>query len=179
MKTFFINHGFMATVVIAQEVSKTDPYHQKTGGYGYLIGEDRDCSVWWTEAAYKVLRDTPIPKNKDGEIKIWSAKNEYESFILVVKPATRMENFRITIPNLKDGEGNTIDNSNITIRKVEYVHVKPTDSYGFAGWWRSAPSLRTARNHLSRRKSTFLDYCESAFGCICGRLLRKYAAQLR
>ena len=127
---------FMATEVMAQEVSKTDPYHQKTGGFGYLIGEDLDCSVWWAEAAYKVLRDTPVPKNKDGEIKMWSAKNEFESFILVVKPAARMENFRISIPYLKDGEGNTIDESNITIRKVEYVHVKkPTDSYGFAGWW--------------------------------------------
>ncbi len=126
----------MTSVVIAQELSKIDPNHLKEGGYGYLINEDRDCSVWWTEGAYKVMRDAPVPKNKEGEIKIWSAKNEYESFILVVKPTTRLENFRITIPNLEDGEGNTIDKSNITIRKVEYVQVTtPTDSYGLAGWW--------------------------------------------
>ncbi len=125
-----------ASVAIAQEVSKIDPNHLKEGGYGYLIDEDRDCSVWWAEAAYKVMRDAPLPKNRGSEIKMWSAKNEYESFILVVKPTTRMENFRITVPDLKDSKGNTIDNSNITMRKVEYVHVKkPTDSYGFAGWW--------------------------------------------
>ncbi len=126
----------MTSVAIAQEVSKTDPNHLKEGGYGYLINEDRDCSVWWAEAAYKVMRDAPTPTAKDGEVKMWSAKNEHESFILVVKPATRLENFRITIPNLEDGKGNTIDKCNITIRKVEYVHVKdPTDSYGFSGWW--------------------------------------------
>ena len=110
---------FMATAVIAQEVSKTDPYHQKTGGFGYLIGEDRDCSVWWAEAAYKVLRDTHVPKNKDGKIKMWSAKNEFESFILVVKPVARMENFRISFPYLKDGEGNKL---NWVARSLEENH---------------------------------------------------------
>ncbi|MBK7480605.1 MAG: hypothetical protein IPI69_13405 [Bacteroidales bacterium] len=109
----------MATMVIAQEVSKTDPDHQKTGGFGYLIGEDRDCSVWWAEAAYKVLRDTHVPKNKDGKIKMWSAKNEFESFILVVKPVARMENFRISFPYLKDGEGNKL---NWVARSLEENH---------------------------------------------------------
>ena len=126
----------MAFAATAQETVKTDPNHLKSNGYGYLIGEDNKCSVWWAEGAYKVMRDAPIPTNKNDEISMWSAKNEYESFILVVKPTVRIENFRIIIPNLKDDDGNTIDNSNITIRKVEYVQVKePTDSYGFAGWW--------------------------------------------
>ena len=47
-----------------------------------------------------------------------------------------MEGFRVSTSTLEDDQGNVIDNANITIRKVEYVRVrKPTDSYGFAGWW--------------------------------------------
>lgn len=126
----------VTSLLISQETSGIDPNHSEDGGYGYMIHSDRICSVWWAEGAYKVMRDAPIPTKMDNLVKMWSAKNEYESFILVLNPFKRMENFRITIPELKDNRGNTIAHGNITVRKVEYVRVtKPTDSYGFAGWW--------------------------------------------
>ena len=116
--------------------TKTDPYFTKEGGFGYNIMSDAVCSLWWAEASYKVMRDAPLPKKKDGEIKIWAARNESESFIIVAKPFKRMENFRLSIPELKDGKGNVISSSDITVRRVEYVKVsRPTDSYGFSGWW--------------------------------------------
>ena len=125
-----------ASAAFAQEASRTDPNHLNDGGYGYLIESGATCSVWWAEAAYKVMRDAPLPQDRGSEVSLLSAKNEFESFILVVKPAARMENFRIAVRDLQDREGNRIDNSHITIRKVEYVHVKKaTDSYGYAGWW--------------------------------------------
>jgi hypothetical protein len=126
----------VASLAVSREAPKVDPNHLQTGGYGYLIHEGQACSVWWAEGAYKVMRDAPTPTARDGEVKIWSAKNEYESFILVVKPTSRMEGFRVSTSTLEDDQGNVIDNANITIRKVEYVRVrKPTDSYAFAGWW--------------------------------------------
>ena len=126
----------LAGCVAAQTPLKTDPYFTKEGGFGYNIMSDAICSLWWTEASYKVMRDTPVPKKKDGEIKLWSAKNEYESFILVIRPGKRLENFRIKLAGLKDKNGFTISGDNITVRKVEYVKVtKPTDDYGYAGWW--------------------------------------------
>ena len=136
-RTFLLLFQFaLTTVVFSQTVAKTDPYHLKDGGFGYSIITDQTCSVWWAEGAYKIMRDTPLPKKKDGEIKIWSAKNEYESFIIVVKPAKRMESFRVSLPGLKNEQGNHINDSDITIRKVEYVKVtKPTDTYGYTGWW--------------------------------------------
>lgn len=118
----------------AQE--KVDPNHLKTGGYGYLIQSDPFCSTWWAEASYKVMRTAPLPVTQEKQIKIWSAKNEYESFIVVINPKKRLENFRISVSPLKDKRGNTIDNKNITVRKVEYVQVsRPTDSYGLEGRW--------------------------------------------
>lgn len=127
---------FIVNISFSQIPAKVDPNHLKEGGFGYMINSDETCSVWWAEGAYKVMRNAPIPARKDGEIKLWSARNEYESFIIVVHPAGRMENFRITTSDFKDGQGNKIDSDNITVRKVEYVKVnRPTDSYGFRGWW--------------------------------------------
>jgi hypothetical protein len=121
---------------ISQEILKVDPNHLEDGGYGYLISADQTCYVWWAEGAYKVMKDAPVPTKNVDEIKIWSAKNEFESFIIVIHPLKRMENFRIKIPELKDNNGNSIKGEEIIIRKVEYVKVlKPTDSYGYKGWW--------------------------------------------
>ena len=120
----------------SQEAKQTDPSHLKEGGYGYLLRSDQTCSVWWAEGVYKVMKDAPLPSRKEGTIKISSSKNEYESFIIVINPVKRMENFRITLTDLKDDMGHKITGENITVRKVEYVKVtKPTDSYGFPGWW--------------------------------------------
>lgn len=121
---------------MAQGKAKVDPSHLHDGGYGYLVESDTICSVWWAEGVYKVMRDAPVPAKKEAGINIWSAKNEYESVIVVISPKQRMENFRITLSDFKDDQGNKVCNSNMTVRKVEYVHVsKPTDSYGFAGYW--------------------------------------------
>lgn len=64
----------MASLAVSREAPKVDPNHLQTGGYGYLIHESRDCSVWWAEGAYKVMRDAPTPTAKDGKVKMWSAK---------------------------------------------------------------------------------------------------------
>jgi hypothetical protein len=138
MKRFFCIVFAAATAgcIVAQSPVKTDPYFTKEGGFGYSIASDAVCNLWWAEAAYKVMRDAPLPEKKDTEVKIWAARNEYESFILVVRPLKRMENFRISIPELKDNRGNVVSAESLTVRKVEYVKVsRPTDSYGFAGWW--------------------------------------------
>lgn len=121
---------------ISKDVEKVDPNHVKDGGYGYLINSDQNCSVWWAEGVYKIMRDAPLPVKRGADIQISSAKNEYESFILVIHPKIRLENLRITPTELFGESGNKIGIENITIKKVEYVRVtKPTDSYAFAGWW--------------------------------------------
>jgi hypothetical protein len=125
-----------AIVAVSQNADKVDPYHKKTGGFGYLISSGPTCSVWWTEGSYKVMRDTPLPEKKGDRINVWSAQNEFESFIVVINPYTRMENLRISCSGLKDSRGGLLGSENILFRKIEYVKVtKPTDSYAFPGWW--------------------------------------------
>lgn len=137
-KTIFLSILVAISVVAANSygVEKVDPNHGQDGGYGYLIKSDHHCAVWWAEGAYKVMRDAPLPVKTGVNIKISAARNEYESFIVVINSKIRLENFRI-IPGELTGEAeNKIGVENISVKKVEYVRVKkPTDAYGFAGWW--------------------------------------------
>ena len=119
----------------AQEVTLTaDHNHSNTGGYGYLIEKSPNCTLWWTEGTYKVLRTAPIPTTKKNEITLQAAKNEWESFIVTVNPNIRLNKFRISLTELIAEDGTKIDSKNITIRKVEYVNVThPTDKYSLKG----------------------------------------------
>ncbi|MFO7852907.1 MAG: DUF4091 domain-containing protein [Bacteroidota bacterium] len=114
---------------------KTDPYLLAYNGFGKLIDKNPDISVWWCEGTYKVMRDTPLPLVQEDTISLWAARNEYEPFQLVIKPASRFENCRISISDLTcDNE--VIDRQSLSIRKVDYVKItKPTDSYGYNGHW--------------------------------------------
>lgn len=121
---------------LAYAQKQVDPGLKDSGGYGYLINTDASCSVWWAEGAYKVMRDAPLPSRTNPAIQLWSARNEYESFMIVVNPSGKMDNFTISLSALKDTKGNRIEANQVSVRKVEYVKVsRPTDSYGFAGWW--------------------------------------------
>ncbi|MBS0010275.1 MAG: DUF4091 domain-containing protein [Bacteroidales bacterium] len=114
---------------------KTDPYHLSTGGFGRLIAAHPAMSVWWCEGAYKIMRDTPLPVKKGDTITLWSAKNEYEPFQLVIKPASRIDECRLSVSDLVSG-ADKIDRQHISLRKVEYVKVtKPTDSYAYRDYW--------------------------------------------
>ena len=70
----------------AETLDKCDPYMNLQGGYGYLIKNTPKADVWWAEGCYKVMKDTPTAKRRGGTIKMNTARNEYESFILVVIP---------------------------------------------------------------------------------------------
>ena len=121
----------------AQQTEKVDPNHVSTGGYGYLLYQDKTAGIWWCEGAYKVMRDVSLPSKTSANIDIRSAKNEFESFILCIRPSVRMDKVRIEPGVLIHSDGKTsISNSQFQIKRVEYVKVnKPTDNYGFTGWW--------------------------------------------
>jgi len=104
--------------------------------YGYTLGNDGVCAVWWTEATYKVMQHDPAPDDKLKPVQIYSAGNEYESIQIVVYPSKDLRNFRIIPGDLRSDAGAVIGSDQITVRKVEYVHViRPTDDYGKPGWY--------------------------------------------
>ncbi len=114
---------------------KTDPYHADEGGFGYLFEKNKDFSLWWCEGAYKIMRNTRAPSRKKNAIELWSAKNEYEPFQLILFPGKKIDSLKITAGELISESG-IIGEDNITVRNVEYVKItRPTDSYAYAGDW--------------------------------------------
>ena len=104
--------------------------------YGYLIQAGPRCAVWWAEGAYKVMRDDPVPAAVQGVVRIAAARNEYEPFLIVLNPETRLDGVRVAASPLTNDKGGTIGPAGITICHVGYVEVTtPTDGLGRAGWW--------------------------------------------
>jgi len=114
---------------------KTDPYHLESGGFGSLLRHNTNMTIWWCEGAYKIMRDTPLPSQTGDTIRLWSAKNEYEPFQLIIRTEAGGGEYDISAGDLVSAD-NIISKGNIGIRKLEYVEVtKPTDSYAYAGYW--------------------------------------------
>ncbi len=113
----------------AEKLEKCDPYMKLQGGYGYLVKDDAKASVWWAEGVYKPMKDTPVAQRKGRRVQLTSAKNEYESFIVVVNPKTPLQAVKVAVKGLPKG-------IEAKVRKVEYVTVRtPSDSFGYTGQW--------------------------------------------
>jgi hypothetical protein len=105
-------------------------------GYGYLVQNEAPCAVWWAEGAYKVMKEDPVPRAAGATVKIAAARNEYEPFLLVLRPEKTLDAVRVAVRPLLGAKGGTIDAANVSICHVEYVKVTaPTDELGKAGWW--------------------------------------------
>jgi hypothetical protein len=104
--------------------------------YGYLVSADSRATVWWAEGAYKVMKQDPPPKARSNAVRLFCARNEYEPFILVLRPTTAMEDVRIEASPLIGPNGRRIYPANISVCHVGYVNVVvPTDEAGAAGEW--------------------------------------------
>lgn len=125
-KIAFLFAAFMVTIPLWGET--VDPNLTSAGGYGYLIKSNADVDLWWAEGAYKVMKDKPVPSTENSTISMYSAKNEWESFVLCFSSKQDLHNVSVS---LLGAEGFRAE-----IRKVEYVTVThPTDGYAKAGEW--------------------------------------------
>jgi hypothetical protein len=112
------------------------PARPETAGYGYLVKSGPPCAVWWAEGAYKVMKDDPVPTANGSIVRIAAARNEYEPFLLVLRPEALLDDVRVVAGPLTEENGGTIDAANISVCHVGYVNVTtPTDALGAAGWW--------------------------------------------
>ena len=123
--------------------------------YGYNIGTDDLCAVWWADGTYKIMYKDPVPNGKPVPLQIKAAANEFESVQVVVLPYKAMPGFQIKTEDLKSRTGALISKGHFTVRKVEYIEVvRPTDDYGKPGWYPDPLplldepiNLQTGRNH--------------------------------
>jgi hypothetical protein len=102
--------------------------------YGYTISNDEVCSVWWAESTHKISKERPVPLEKNDLISISSAKNEYESFQIAIRPEKDMNNISIETSPFINSSGFKIPSIDISL--VGYVYVKvPTDRIGVVGYY--------------------------------------------
>ncbi len=130
-------------------------FNTRAADYGYKLGADELCAVWWAEGTYKIMHSDPVPAGKVVPLQISAAANEFESVQVVVLPYKAMHGFMIKTEDLRSGSGATISEKQITVRQVEYIQViRPTDDYGKAGWYpdplpllNEPVDLQTGKNH--------------------------------
>ncbi|MDD8027614.1 MAG: DUF6067 family protein, partial [Acidobacteriota bacterium] len=105
-------------------------------GYGYRLPDGQVSPLWWAEGAYKVMRDDPLPAAKSPGVSISAAGNEFEPFLLVLRPAASLDDVRVSVSDLAGPRGAALPAAAISIRSVEYVRVTtPTDAAAKPGWW--------------------------------------------
>lgn len=118
-----------ATEWKAEKLEKCDPYMKAQGGYGYLAKSGPKADVWWAEGIYKPMKDTPVATRPGRKIRLTTARNEYESFVVVVSPKVDLRSVKVAVTGLPKGV-------EAKVRKVEYVNVNtPSDSFGYTGQW--------------------------------------------
>jgi hypothetical protein len=104
--------------------------------YGYRLSQDAGATVWWAEGAYKVMKDDPAPKKTTPEIRLYCARNEYEPFLLVLRPKQRLEDVRVEMGPFAGPKRVPLPGFQVSLCRVEYVRVTvPTDEFGRAGDW--------------------------------------------
>lgn len=131
-KSFFLA-ALLAVLLPAKASAALLP--AKTEENGLLLKTDAWGSIWWAGNTCKVMRDTPVPAKK-GKITLRAARNETESFQLVLSPHETMEDIAVSISDFSQKSGALIPAGNVVIRKVEYVHVtKPSGKLHQAGWY--------------------------------------------
>ena len=95
-----------------------------------LLKSDDGCNIWYAGSTIKVMKYDNAP-DEYGKIELYAAKNEYESFQIVLNSKREIDKMNVFVSDLMNETGNKIGKENIFIKKVEYVKVtKPTDDYG-------------------------------------------------
>ncbi len=132
-------------------------FNTQAADYGYNIGTDDLCAVWWAEGTYKIMHKDPVPEGKPVPIQIKAAANEFESVQVVVLPYKTMSGFKIKTADLRSGAGTIISKEHFTVREVEYIEVvRPTDDYGKPGWYPDPlPLLSEPINLQTGKNRTF------------------------
>ncbi|MDH7601606.1 MAG: DUF4091 domain-containing protein [Armatimonadota bacterium] len=103
---------------------------------GGIITTQSWGTLWYSISTFKVMRDTKPPANKVSGVQISAAKNEYEAFQLVLRPAKTLSGVKVTPHTLVGPKKSTIPAYNIVVRNVEYLNVtEPTSADVQPGWY--------------------------------------------
>lgn len=133
MSNYRVLIGLVLAILLANQFAalggvKEDPYYELT--------ETDDLYLWWSISTNKVLPKQKNLNMKQRIIEISAARNEYESFQLIISAKRDSKIERITVSNFTSGRKQFPSQDNVEIYKVGYVPVtNPTDKLGQTGYW--------------------------------------------
>ena len=97
------------------------------GSTRYKVADNDYATAWFAETTVKLTPNTPAPSQSGPVIKVAGAKNEKQSFQIVLNPKKSFRFKRITASDLKQGR-KKISSSNISFYRAEYVPItRPSD----------------------------------------------------
>jgi hypothetical protein len=112
-------------------------------GYGYPLGGDAACTLWWCEDTYKVSRErAPVrlqPGATPAPVKLSAARNEFEPVQVVLSPERDLKGLTATVTDLAGPDGARIPATDVSVCYAWYHYVHhPTDATSCVGWWPDA-----------------------------------------
>lgn len=128
------NSILLILILLNTVIAKNTLKQPREKNYGFTIDKNSQVKLWWTNSGWKIGKNWDIPEEQSKSVFLSSAKNEAESFQIILNPETELEDFSIKISDLENGRGNFIKSENFEFKIAEFLNLEfPSDSVGFVG----------------------------------------------
>jgi len=98
-------------------------------GGATMASAQADYIVWIADGMTKILRTAPPPDPLPRTVRIYAARNEYESAQVVVRAGSRpLENVSVGVTDLVGPHGRRIRAHDIGLYRVAYIHLPALDA---------------------------------------------------
>ncbi len=94
----------------------------------YSLGSNDYFNTWFAETTVKLTPNTPVPAKSSQSIEIACAKNELQSFQIIINPKKSFEFRGIDITDLENGD-NKIPSENISVYAIDYVTIRKKSEF--------------------------------------------------
>ena len=114
------------------------PAEKYEGRTRHRLAEHPRAALWFAETTVKLTPSTPVPQKHEPVIRVSCARNERQSFQVVVTPRRALHVGAVVVSDLVNGAGR-IGADAIAVKQIEYVPVRimsdisPTDYRGWIG----------------------------------------------
>ncbi len=102
------------------------PAEKYLGNTQYQVAGSAAAEIWFADTTVKLTPKTPVPNSTAQAIRISSARNEAQSFQIVIRPNRPLNFERMRVSDLA-GQGHVISSANIDFYAIDYVPItKPS-----------------------------------------------------
>ena len=99
-------------------------YRSYAGSQNYVIPGLKDVAVWHAPSTVKVFERRPLPKQRGSRVRISCARNEYESFQLVLRSPAPLRDMSVAVTHLTGPGGACIPSDRVRWHPVAYLPIR-------------------------------------------------------